>query len=216
MPVLSEQIADVEPSVSTDRSRLTIAPLAASACVPSDSRVVTTAGRPVGIAAIARLIPIRNSSSKSSPRIEAEDDDQRQCGRRHDRDQHGQLVELLGERRLLLLDAAQHPRDVADLGRHPGRRDDHLAAPARHGRVHVRHVDAVAERDVVAGTGVDRLRHRRALAGEPGLLDLERRRHEQAAVGRDLVAGLEPDDVAGHELLRRDLGQLAARGGRAP
>ena len=69
MPVLSEQIADVEPSVSTERSRLTIAPLAASACVPSESIVVTTAGSPVGIAAIARLIPIRNRSSKSSPLI---------------------------------------------------------------------------------------------------------------------------------------------------
>ena len=69
MPVLSEQIAEVEPSVSTDRSRFTIAPFAASACVPSESMVVTTAGRPVGIAAIARAMPITNRSSKSSPRI---------------------------------------------------------------------------------------------------------------------------------------------------
>ena len=68
VPVLSEQIADVEPSVSTDRNRLMIAPLAASACVPNDSIVVTTAGSPVGIAATAKLIPIRNSSSKPSPR----------------------------------------------------------------------------------------------------------------------------------------------------
>ena len=68
MPVLSEQIADVEPSVSTDRSRLMIA-LAASACVPSESMVVTTAGSPVGIAAIARAMPITNRSSKSSPRM---------------------------------------------------------------------------------------------------------------------------------------------------
>ena len=68
MPVLSEQIADVAPSVSTERSRLTIAPFAASACVPSESTVVTTAGSPVGIAAIARLMPMRKSSSKSSPR----------------------------------------------------------------------------------------------------------------------------------------------------
>ena len=66
---MSEQIADVAPSVSTERSRLTIAPFAASACVPSERTVVTTAGSPVGIAAIARLIPIRNRSSKSSPRI---------------------------------------------------------------------------------------------------------------------------------------------------
>ena len=69
MPVLSEQIADVEPSVSTDRSRLMIAPFAASACVPSESMVVTTAGSPVGIAAIARAMPITNRSSKSSPRM---------------------------------------------------------------------------------------------------------------------------------------------------
>ncbi len=60
MPVLSEQIADVDPNVSTDRSRLTIAPLAASSWVPNDSSIVTTAGRPVGIAAIARLMPIKN------------------------------------------------------------------------------------------------------------------------------------------------------------
>ena len=32
--------------------------------------------------------------------------------------------------------------------RHPGRRHHHLAAAAGHLRVHVRHVDAVAERDV--------------------------------------------------------------------
>ena len=46
------------------------------------------------------------------------------------------------------------------------------------------------------GTGVDRLQHRRALAGQRRLLDLERRRDEQPPVGRDLVAGLERDDVA--------------------
>ena len=37
VPVLSEQIADVDPRVSTERSRFTIAPFAASACVPSES-----------------------------------------------------------------------------------------------------------------------------------------------------------------------------------
>jgi hypothetical protein len=63
---------------------------------------------------------------------------------------------------------------------------------------------------VVAGHGLDRLRDRHALAGQGGLLDLERRGDEQAAVGRDLVARLERDDVAGHELLGRDLGQLAS------
>jgi hypothetical protein len=37
--------------------------------VPIDSIVVTTAGMPVGIAEMARLIPIRKRSSKLSPRI---------------------------------------------------------------------------------------------------------------------------------------------------
>ena len=132
-----------------------------------------------------------------------EDDDERQRGAGHDRDQHGQLVELARERRLLLLDAAQHPGDLADLGRHAGRGDDHLAAAARHGRVHVGHVEAVAERDVVARHRVDRLQHRRALAGQRRLLDLERRGDEQAPVGRDLVAGLEGDDVARARAPRR-------------
>ena len=48
------------------------------------------------------------------------------------------------------------PGDVPDLGRHPGRGDDHLAAAAGHLRVHVGHVDPVAERDVVARHRVDR------------------------------------------------------------
>ena len=136
---------------------------------------------------------------------EPDQDDERQRDRGHDRDQHGQLVELARERRLLLLDLAQHPRDLADLGRHSRRRHDHLAPPARHGRVHVRHVDAVAERDVGARHRPDRLEDRRALAGQRSLFDLQRCSHEQPPVSGDLVPGLERDDVAGHELFGRDV-----------
>ena len=136
-------------------------------------------------------------------------DHQRQRGAGHDREQDGQLVELPRERRLLLLDAAQHPGDLAHLGVHPGRGDDHLAPAARHGRVHVGHVEPVAERDVRAGYRVDRLQDRRALAGERGFLDLQRRGHEQATVRGNLVARLEGDDVSGNELLRGDLDKLA-------
>ena len=52
------------------------------------------------------------------------------------------------QRRLGLVLALQHPGDVADLGRHAGRRDHELAGAARHVRVHVDHVGAVAERRV--------------------------------------------------------------------
>jgi hypothetical protein len=141
---------------------------------------------------------------------EAEEDHERQRDAGHGRDQHRELVELARERRLLLLDRAEHARDLSDLGRHAGRGDDHLAAAARDGRVHVGHVDAVAERDVVARHGVDGLADGRALAGERRLLDLERRGDAEAPVRRDLVARLEGHDVAGHELLGGQVHRLAA------
>src|SRR5215208_7891286 len=56
VPVLSELIAEVEPSVSVDRRRFTIAFDRARICVPSERIVVTTAGRPVGIAETANAI----------------------------------------------------------------------------------------------------------------------------------------------------------------
>ena len=63
VPVLSELMAEVEPSVSTERSRFTIAPAAASVFVPIDSSVVTTAGRPVGTAATANATAEMNRMS---------------------------------------------------------------------------------------------------------------------------------------------------------
>ena len=121
---------------------------------------------------------------------------------------HRELIELLRERGLLLLDAAQHPRDVADLGRHARRRHDDLATTACHLRVHVRHVQAVAERNVGALDRVQALGDGRALARESRLLDLQRRRDEDPTVGWDLVAGLEADDVTRHELLGRYFDQF--------
>ena len=53
--------------------------------------------------------------------------------------------------------------------------------------------------------GGDVLQHRGALAGEGGLLDLEGGGHEQPAVGRHAVAGLEQHDVARHQLGGVDL-----------
>ena len=86
--------------------------------------VVTTAGRPVGIAAMARLIPMSEDLVEVVAVDQSEHNDQAESGRSHDRDQHGQLVKLSRERRLLLLDAAEHPGDLADLRGHAGGGDD--------------------------------------------------------------------------------------------
>ena len=68
VPVLSELMAEVEPSVSTERSRLTMAPAAASVVVPPDRIAVTTAGRPVGMADTEKAMAVRNSTSNGVSR----------------------------------------------------------------------------------------------------------------------------------------------------
>ena len=61
-------MADVEPSVSVERSRFMMALAFASVWVPIERIAVTTAGRPVGIAAIAKAIAARKTVLKLSPR----------------------------------------------------------------------------------------------------------------------------------------------------
>ena len=63
--------------------------------------------------------------------------------------------------------------------------------------------------DVVAGDRSTPFDDRHALAGQRRLGDLERRGLEQAPVGRDDVSRLDRDDVAGDELVGRDLSELA-------
>ena len=68
VPVLSEQIYVAAPSVSTAGSRLMTALLFAIFCTPSERTTVTTAGRPSGIAATARLTESMNALSMPMPR----------------------------------------------------------------------------------------------------------------------------------------------------
>ena len=63
VPVLSEQITLALPSVSTAGIRRMMLFLAAIRRTPTASTIVTTAGRPSGMAATARLIERRNMSS---------------------------------------------------------------------------------------------------------------------------------------------------------
>ena len=68
MPVLSELIAEVEPSVWVDASRFMIAPALASCCVPQARMVVTTVGSPTGIAAMAKATAALKTAMNVSPR----------------------------------------------------------------------------------------------------------------------------------------------------
>ena len=136
---------------------------------------------------------------------QAQDDHQDQRGGGDQGDDLGQRVQLLLQRRLGGLGVGQHVGDVPDLGLHPGRRHHELATAAGDRGVHEGHAGAVAEGDLVAGHRLGGLADREALARERRLLDLQRRGHPDASVGGHAVAGLDEDDVTGHEVVRLDL-----------
>jgi hypothetical protein len=58
VPVLSEQMTEVQPRVSTEGKDLTIAFFLAILLVPRAKQVVMTAGKPSGIAATAKATAI--------------------------------------------------------------------------------------------------------------------------------------------------------------
>ena len=205
---MSELIADVEPSVSTERRRFMIAPASASICEPFDRMAVTTAGSAVGMADTANATAVRNSSSSWTSRYRPSTIETTSATPAMTRIWFVSASSCLVSGVFSTVGGLEHAADVADLGRHPGRRDQDRARAAGDLGVHERHVDAVAEGGV-GGDRVDLLGRRDALAGERRLVDLEGRRGQDPRVGRDEVAGLDVDDVARDELLHRDLGELA-------
>ena len=212
VPVLSEQIADVEPSVSTERSRLTIAPLAASACVPSESIVVTTAGQ------AGRDRRDREADADQEELVEVVAVDQPEDDRRAPARPPAMIVISTVSWSSWRVSGVfscwtplEHPGDLADLGRHAGRRDDHLAAAARHGRVHVGHVErgrrAGRRRPAPASTDFS--------TGVLSPVSAASSISSVAATSRRPSAGiLSPASKVttspGHELLGRDVHRLAA------
>ena len=98
--------------------------------------------------------------------------------------------------------------DASDLGGVAGR--DHHAGPLAGGDQGggVGHVGAIGQGGVF-GQGLGLLLHRERLAGEGRLVDPQVAGIREAHVGRDLVAGLQDDDVAGHQLGGREAHALA-------
>ena len=143
--------------------------------------------------------------------VDAKDDDADDD--HHDGKDAAELGKLHLQRRELFLGLGQGASDLAHLGVHAGADHDGAATAVHHGGPHVAHVLAVAERHVVGAYGeldhVGVLLYRHGLAGERGLFDLHRGALEHAAVGRDGVARLEHDHVAGHELGARQVHELA-------
>ena len=64
VPVLSEQMTEAQPRVSTAGSFLTMALRLTMRCTPRASTMVTMAGRPSGMAATARETAVMNISRR--------------------------------------------------------------------------------------------------------------------------------------------------------
>ena len=68
VPVLSEQMTLVEPSVSTAARRRTMAPRPAMRCMPTASAIVIATGSPSGTMETIWLMATMNTSAKGIPR----------------------------------------------------------------------------------------------------------------------------------------------------
>jgi hypothetical protein len=121
--------------------------------------------------------------------------------------QRGRPLGRLGEKR----------GDLADPGRHPGRGDDHLAAASDDGGVHPHHPHPLRDRRVHLADDLGVLVHGRGLTGQRRLVHGEDRVEQHPSVGRDPIASLDQDDVAGNQLVRLDVGRAAVTAdGRDP
>ena len=108
-------------------------------------------------------------------------------------------VEFPLERRRLLRCGLQQSGDASHFGLHPGRGHDRGRVTVGGRRAAEDHVVPVTQRHVL-GDDVGILGHRQALAGERGLGGLQGRRFQQPSIGRDGVAFVDQDDVAGDDL----------------
>ena len=220
VPVLSEQITDAEPSVSTDESRFTIARCRAIRCTPKASTTESTAGSPSGTAATASATPTSSTETTSEAvpmsavsRIAVTTTTAIAITATPSMRPIRSTSTL--ERRALLAGAAEEARDSSHLRRHPGRGHDRTPATARDGGAAEDHVHAVAELDRAVERR-DVLQHGLALPRQRRLGDGQRVGLEQTAVRGDRVTLREQQDVAGHHLGRGDplLAPVAEHAGR--
>ncbi len=109
---------------------------------------------------------------------------------------------------------AREAADPPDLGCGAGGGDDAAGRALRYQRARPEHRAPITERGI-GRDGVGRLLDRDGLARQDRLLRREAARLDQAQVGRGLVAGLQQDNVAGHEMsaVDRDAPSVAQDGG---
>ena len=116
MPVLSELIAEVDPSVSTEARLFTIAPCLARVVDPVERMTCSTVGIAIGTAARASAIAVVKMCWVDWPREIPRANMIAMVSAGGARDPQRQRVQLRGQRGLQGGRRLQHPGDVAHLG----------------------------------------------------------------------------------------------------
>ena len=204
VPVLSEQITDAEPSVSTEDSFFTIARSCAIRCTPSASTTDSTAGSPSGTAATASDTPTSSTETRS------------------DADRRSAVSRIAPTTTAAItITAIPSMRPIRSTSRCSGVACASVR-PSRRATVPISVAIAVAVTTArprprttavplntmftrspsPTGSAIEPivLQHRLALPSQRRLRDRQRRRLDQPGVGRDRVALGERQDVARHHL----------------
>ena len=209
VPVLSAQITDVEPRLSTAGSRRTSAPERASRQRPAASATVVTAGKPSGIAAIAR---VRAVSSMSPSRLAVEDsrhaDDPTDPEREADQSA-AELLDLSFEGRGPFSGEGDQLANPAELRRETGCGRDREAASGDHRGPEIDHRAPVGQRGLGGEPGVDVLVDRHALSGQGGLGGAETAAPDEPRVGGDMASRLQDQQIARNDLGGADPDEIA-------
>src|SRR3954447_2857392 len=208
VPVLSELIAEVKPSVSTDGSSLTIALRLARSTPPRDRIIWVTVGSASGTAAMARATALTKSTSHASPRVRPRANITiivRPAAAAIQRVSRSSSA----VRGVFSLPFAESIAEIL-----PSSVSAPVAVTIMVPLPCVTGVFMKAMSDWSPGPSPEPSRVSASLAAGTlspvsRLVDLQGAGRDDATVGRHLVAGGEQDDVADDELLGRDLGRLA-------
>jgi hypothetical protein len=140
---------------------------------------------------------------------ESIDEDDRADGEAGRPENLSQMLQLLLERRILLLVGLDHLRNETDLRAHARARHQSLAASIRDQRAQERGVPAVAQRYFLIQNHRRILFHGHRFSRQRGFFDLEIDGGGQAHIGGHVIARIQEDDVARNEFPRRSRDLMA-------
>src|SRR5262249_20614769 len=188
VPVLSTQMTVVDPRLSTAARRRTSVRRSSIRRIPSAIVVVATVGSPSGTAATAREAAVRKTPNAGSPRRTPRANRPPQRPKEAYANWRPVSASWRFQGRAGCLGLAHQSPDTTELGALARGRDDCFSGAIRHHGPRVDHVRAVGDPGVALRDSFQAFEHRHRLAGERGLVGLQRTHLDEPAISRNVVA----------------------------